>query len=248
MYHRVAVDPGDRRYTEHPDDFAAQMRFLAERRYSVVSLDAVLDAADGATPLPPSPVAITFDDGFRETFEHARPVLKRFGYTATFFLVTGLTGQTNAWMQREGYRSAPLLDWAQASALIREGFAIGSHTVSHPRLDATDPTTAEWEIRDSKRALEDRLGISVRFFAYPYGRFNRRVRDLVEAAGYAAAGSTQSGFNGPTTDRFALRRLDVFGSTSLKAFERNLLFGENEMTSGRLLRYYATRFATRLVR
>jgi O-antigen biosynthesis protein len=246
MYHRIGDGLGNRRYTVRSEDFAAQMALVAEGGYQVIDLDALLAGLDGVIPLPAHPVAITFDDGLLDTFDRARPLLLRHSFPATFFLVTGLMGRTSEWMARGRHRPASLLDWHDASSLVAEGFVVGSHSVSHPRLDTIEPARALGEIVDSKRDLEDRLGAPVRHFAYPYGSFDRNVRDLVAEAGYASACSVQSGFNSTATDRFALRRIDVFGGLSLRTFARNLRFGENDMTTARLLRYYAGRFAARV--
>jgi peptidoglycan/xylan/chitin deacetylase (PgdA/CDA1 family) len=246
MYHRVAPDRRDARYTVSPENFFRQMEFLHGQDYRVVDLDGLLDALDGKRSLPPRSMVLTFDDGFLDTVEYACPILKRFKYTAAFFLVSGLMGKSNEWMQRNGARGCALLGWSEARSLLSQGFTLGSHSVSHPKLPDIDPASARREIEESKRALEDRLAAPIRFFAYPHGLFNATVQEFARAAGYAAACSTRAGFNNLSVDRFALRRLDVFGTHSVKTFRRNLLFGENEMNAGRLLAYYARRAGSRL--
>ena len=146
-----------------------------------------------------------------------------------------------------GYSTASLMDWADARQLLLDGFSLGSHSRTHPRLDEFDGAALADEITGSKREIEDRLGTSIDFFAYPYGAFNARVRDFVQRSGFTAACSTQSGFNNLTTDRFALRRLDIQGTDSVATFLRSLVFGENSMTTGRALQYYAKRVVSRLV-
>jgi peptidoglycan/xylan/chitin deacetylase (PgdA/CDA1 family) len=248
MYHRVAADGAERRYTVTPRRFRSQMTLLRDRGYQGVSLDAVLDALGGRGALPARSVAITFDDGFLETFEQACPILRDLGFPAAFFLVTGFMGKDNAWMAGAGYRSSPLLGWGEAATLVAEGFTVGSHSVGHPSLDELDAAAAEREIVDSRSELEDRLGVPVRHFAYPFGRCTARERELVARAGYAGACSVQAGFNNATTDPYALRRLDVFGSASDRTFARNIQFGENEMTTGRVLGYYARRLVVHVSR
>jgi peptidoglycan/xylan/chitin deacetylase (PgdA/CDA1 family) len=245
MYHRVAPGGRDLRYTVHPRKFTAQMSLLASNDYTIVPLSAVVAAVRGVVSLPASAIAITFDDGFLDTWENARPVLRAFGFTATFFLVAGLAGGSNVWMHQGGHAASPLIDWSHAATLVSEGFTVGSHSLTHPRLDEMDTAAAAREIRESKRTLEDHLGTDVAFFAYPYGRFTDPIRDMVEAAGYVGACSAQAGFNRRNTDRFALRRLDVAGGVSLATFRRNLQFGENNMTPSRLVSYYAGRLARR---
>jgi peptidoglycan/xylan/chitin deacetylase (PgdA/CDA1 family) len=190
--------------------------------------------------------AITFDDGFEDTVEHACPILQEFQYPATFFIVSSLMGLSNRWMQGAGYPIMRLIGWEQARQMHAKGFTIGSHTVTHPILPEIGETAAACEIRDSKRSIEDRLGISVEYFAYPYGRFDRRIRELVRESGYQAACSTQAGFNGVQVDRFALRRLDIFGTDRIPTFRRNLLFGENQMNLRRVAQYYFRRGMARI--
>ena len=246
MYHRIAHDRSERRYTVLAGNFEQQLVFLRDHDYQVITLDAVVDALDGRTSLPEKSIVLTFDDGFRDTVEYACPILRRFGYSATFFLISGLMGRSNEWMQREGHKSSPLIDWSDARNLFAEGFVVGSHSVSHPSLPAVDLPAARREIEGSKQTLEQQLSVPIKYFAYPYGRFNHSIQEVVREVGYVAACSTQAGFNGPTAERFALRRLDVFGTHSLTAFRRNLIFGENEMNAVKLLAYYARRATSRI--
>jgi peptidoglycan/xylan/chitin deacetylase (PgdA/CDA1 family) len=241
IYHRVAPGPSDGRYTVSSSDFAQQMQHLAHGGYHVAGLGDVVRALKGDVPLPDRSVAITFDDGFVDTHANATPILERHGFGATHFVVTGLAGKHSAWMTAEGYPASSLLGWAEIVELKRSGFEIGSHTVTHPKLSEIGAAQAKAEIHDSKKSLEDRLGAAVRFFAYPFGRFDRPVRDLVAGAGYEAACSTLSGFVNASNDRFALRRIEVFGDDTLRAFSRKLEFGTNEMSSGDVLRYYVRR-------
>jgi peptidoglycan/xylan/chitin deacetylase (PgdA/CDA1 family) len=222
------------------------MQYLSDSGYCVVGLKSFVDALDGIASLPNKSVVLTFDDGFMETFDFACPVLKSFGYTAAFFLVTGLMGKTNEWMQSASHTGAPLMQWGHARRLLEEGFEIGSHTTTHPSLPEIDVAIAKREVEDSKRELEDRLGVAIRFLAYPFGRLNQTVQKLVSEAGYFAACSTRSGFNNAQVVRYALRRLDIHGRDSIPTLRRNLLFGENQMSLGRVTAYYMRRATNRL--
>jgi peptidoglycan/xylan/chitin deacetylase (PgdA/CDA1 family) len=243
MYHRIGDTALDRRFSVTPQEFQKQMRYLRDREYRVIGLAALLELLAGKEQPPGKVTAITFDDGFEDTIEHACPILKDFHYPATFFIVSSLMGLTNTWMQGGGYPVARLIGWEQARRLDADGFSIGSHTATHPILPEIDEDAAACEIRGSKCCIENRLGIPVHFFAYPYGRFDQRIRNLVQEFGYQAACSTQAGFNGNQVDRFALRRLDIYGTDSLSTFGRNLLFGENQMNLRRLAKYYVRRGA-----
>ncbi len=246
MYHRIAPDGRDPRYTVSPRQFENHMQFLVAAGYQVIDLDTLLLGLDGRRALPAKTVAITFDDGFQDTHDNACPVLKRLGFPAAFFLVTGLMGRHPQWTGNQHHAGARRLDWGAARTLCADGFTVGSHSTTHPALDELNTDRAVQEVADSKRALEDGLGIPVRFFAYPYGRFDGRVRDVVRSAGYEAACSTHSGFNTDQTDRYALRRLDICGTDSLRRFIRKLDFGTNDASLTSALRYYGRRAGVRL--
>jgi peptidoglycan/xylan/chitin deacetylase (PgdA/CDA1 family) len=245
MYHRIANDASDQRFTVSPKRFEQQMRLLRERGYRVLKLEDVVQMIEGRTPFLPKIVALTFDDGFKDTYNHAAPILRTLGFAATFFLVSRMMGKKSVWMSRAGYPSAQLMDWVDALELYAEGFSLGSHTGTHLVLGALDDATLTLETQGSKREIEDRIGAPVKFFAYPYGIFDERGRRAVEDSGFTAACGTQSGFNNAGTDRYALRRIDVHGTDSLRTFSWSLLFGENSMSAGRVARYYTRRALSR---
>lgn len=238
MYHRVAENSAASPWAVSTTLFEQQMRALKDLNYHVVSLDEVIATLEGKTTLPSKSVAITFDDGFRDTYENASPVLTFFGFGATFFLVSRLIGETSLWMGREGLPTADLINWANARELLRYGFALGSHSRTHPSLKLLEDAAIFDEIDGSKRDLEHQLGVPIRYFAYPYGHLDNRARDVVERSGYVAACSTQSGFNNVSTDRWGLRRLEINKHDSMRMFARSLTFGQNHMRMTEELNYY----------
>jgi peptidoglycan/xylan/chitin deacetylase (PgdA/CDA1 family) len=247
MYHRVGENKFEKQFTVSTRTFERQMQVLRDHSYSVVALSDVAAALEGKNSLPTKTVAITFDDGFADTFENAVPILIAMGFTATFFVVSRLVGLTNMWMEREGYPSARLMNWAAARELLRRGFALGSHTRTHRALCYLDNAGIIDEVEGSKLDLENQLGTPIHYFAYPYGYLDDRARGVVESCGYAAACSTRSGFNTALTDRYQLRRLDIRGSNSLRTFIRNLKFGENSMTPRKTVQYYFRRIVSKVV-
>ena len=238
MYHSIGDVSAESRFTLPTVLFEQQMRTLKDLKYHVVNLDDAIAALEGTSVLAGKSVAITFDDGFQDTFENAVPVLRGFGFTATFFLVSQLMGRSSAWMEREGYPSAHLMNWANARELLRDGFVLGSHSKTHPSLKLLEDAAICDEIDGSKRDLEDQLGVPIRYFAYPYGHLDDRARDVVERSGYVAACSTQSGFNNVSTDRWGLRRLEINKHDSMRMFARSLTFGQNHMRLTEELNYY----------
>jgi peptidoglycan/xylan/chitin deacetylase (PgdA/CDA1 family) len=241
MYHRVGDNSAEAEFSVSTRSFERQMRAIKTLSYHVVELDEIMAALDGKAVLPEKSIAITFDDGFRDTLENAEPVLRSLGYAATFFLVSRLMGGTNAWMVGEKYSRADLMSWTDARELSRQGFTIGSHSRTHRSLNQLRDAEINDEVEGSKRDLEDKLGTTVRYFAYPYGHLDNRSRNAVERAGYAAACSTRSGFNNSSTDRYGLRRLEINRRDSMRMFLRSLTFGQNHMRMTQELRYYFRR-------
>jgi peptidoglycan/xylan/chitin deacetylase (PgdA/CDA1 family) len=164
-------------------------------------------------------VVITFDDGFRNVLEFGLGPLAENGYQAIQFLVADRLGGRNEWEIAEGEVPAPLMNDAEVRAWLAAGHEIGSHTATHPWLKRLPVAEAREEIAASRKKLEDRFGVPVEHFCYPYGDCNERVRDLVEAAGYKTACTTESGVNTSTDSPFTLKRLTArYASRNVKAF------------------------------
>lgn len=244
MYHRVAALSVIERYTVFPAQFSRQMRYLREHDYNVINLATLTDWFAGRTPLVERSVVISFDDGFMDTYEHACPVLRENGFSATFFLISGLLGKTNSWMTSEGHPKTQLMGWREVERLRIDGFEVGSHSETHRDLIGLSLADAKREIDSSKRTLEDHLGVAVEFFAYPYGRYGDAVRQLVRDAGYRAACATAPGFVTQDADSYQLCRVEIAGTDSLRAFARKMKFALNEFTNIDLFRYYAGRVVT----
>ena len=248
MYHIVAKShtSQERPYACSPRLFSRHMQYLSSQGFQLISLDEISRYIKNREHFPPNSIAVTIDDGFRETYENAFPLLQHYGIPATVFVITGLTGKSNLWMQTRGFPSREMLSWRHIKDMRVAGITFGSHTVTHPRLPDISDNEAHHEIRDSKKVLEDRLGEQIAHFAYPFGLFTERTRALVEEAGYVLACSCRSGFNRSDVDPLVLRRIDVYGTDSLRKFAQKITFGTND--AGLLLpaRYYWRRLRERL--
>ncbi len=202
-----------------PHVFAEQMRILANFGVRVVSLSEVQYLLGETVPAEPL-VAITFDDGFRNVYEHGLPILEGYGFTATVFLVTDYCGRTNSWpSQSPNIMRQPLLSWAEVKAMAEAGVTFGSHTRTHPDLRGLPSLDAEEELVASKRAIEDVTGRPVELLAYPYGTYDEKVKRLARAH-FALACSARLDFARSGSDLFALERLDMYYLGRLMMFRR----------------------------
>lgn len=110
------------------------------------------------------------------------------------------------------------MDWQHLKELVSAGIEIGAHSLTHPYLSKIPEESAKREIEDSKKLLEDKLGIEVRTFCYPYGDYNQKVRDMVAQAGYLMAFTTKRGSFSKSPNLFEIRRITVFGNDFLLKF------------------------------
>lgn len=213
-YHRIcdvprADDPLN--LCARPQDFERVLYYLVTRGYRFVSLDTALDVMSGSHPRREKLACLTFDDGYRDFYTHAFPILRKYGAPATVFLVTGCIGGTNHWDDRYGLPSLPLLSREDIRELDARGVELGSHTVTHRPLPDLSAAEQMREIVDSKRELEELLDHPVRFFCYPHVNCDERVQSMVRDAGYSGAcGGEQA-----THSRYLLHRVDVSRSGRL---------------------------------
>jgi peptidoglycan/xylan/chitin deacetylase (PgdA/CDA1 family) len=209
MYHYIRkVDPSiDQLGYElsiTPELFDAHMSWLHEQGYTTLRMDAAARCIRGEIRCPAKAVALTFDDGYEDAFSGALPILQRYGFTATFYIISGFVGQP-------GY-----MTWEQVAALRDAGMEIGAHTVNHPDLVNEDPAVSEYEIVQSKADLEQHLGINVTSFCYPTGLYNWSVEEQTRAAGYLNATTTR--WDSDYSDMLALPRRRISGGTGTEGF------------------------------
>lgn len=159
-----------------PEYFDAEMKYLDTAGYHIIRFSDLEAHFKEGKILPTKPIILTFDDGWSDQYVYAFPVLKKYGYPATFFVFTNAIG-------RKGF-----MTWDELREMIRAGMVIGDHTRTHPYLTKIKTEAALWdEIYGSKQLLEQKLGISVNEFAYPFGRYNATTTAFVKKAGYASA-------------------------------------------------------------
>lgn len=226
MYHSIAdedeagVHPYYRTATA-PGVYAAQMESLHRAGFSVIGLGEAIRRS--SEPKAVKSVVITFDDGFRNFYTNAFPVLNRYRFTATMFLPTAHIGESNL-----SFKGKECLSWQEVRELQKYGISFGSHTVTHPQLHDCDAASIKEEIVGSKLTMEQKLGCAVQSFSYPYafpeaaGSFKARLRDELRQAGYENGVCTTVGRNSPSSDPFFLKRLPVNSDDDSQLFEAKL--------------------------
>jgi peptidoglycan/xylan/chitin deacetylase (PgdA/CDA1 family) len=251
MYHQVAdisrkLDPLG--LAVSPAQFERQMSYLARNGYSCLTMPEAVRHFRKDGRAPARSFVLTFDDGYQDVHSKACPILEKFGFTATVFLVAGCMGSPSNWWGQEGARSGQLLSWAEARDLVQRGYILGSHTLSHPFLNLLDDQSAFEEIRNSRVLLQEQLELQVDFFSYPYSQSDARIERLVESAGYTAACAGDS----DPWSVFHLWRVPCLGDDMLLSFalkvggwydKRTAL---RESAPGRLLRNNFRKFRRRL--
>lgn len=250
MYHVIdrARSKQEAKYCCPPDRFEAQMRYLRESGQNLLSLDQISVVIEGKSAWPATGVAVTFDDGFRDTFRHALPVLTRYNIPATMFMLADRIGGHNDWMTPRGFPERELMSQREMLEMQAAGICIGSHTCNHPRLPQLDAENSMAEIRVSREKLRMLTGSAVNHFAYPFGLYDDKAVEAVAVAGYRTACTTRSGFNGEGAEPYLLRRIEIYGNDTLWQFKQKLKFGSNDMSYTYLIRYYAGRVLSRFGR
>ncbi|MFA6636200.1 MAG: polysaccharide deacetylase family protein [Candidatus Omnitrophota bacterium] len=206
MYHGIREGEASSMYVS-PKNFDRQMMFLKKQGYSVISLDELVRGIENGKGYIPRTVVITFDDGYRDNYLSAFPVLAKYGFPATIFLVTGYAGN-------EEY-----LTWDQVNIMRSNGIAFGSHTMNNVYLPSETDTTLLWkEISGSRRDIERSTGEAPKYFAYPIGGFNSKVKAAVKMAGYKGACTTNRGSDRYNKDVFELNRIKITNSDTVKPF------------------------------
>ncbi len=215
MYHYISVPPPDAdRYrldlSVTPAHFAEQLAWLARSGYTTITLDDLYAALSEGQPLPPRPVALTFDDGYADAYDHAFRLLRARGMVGTFFVVT-------EWLDA---RTPGYLTWEQARTMARAGMAIQSHSRSHPDLSVgCDYDCLVYQILGSVESIEAQIGVRPRFFCYPGGRYSDAVLTVVDQVGIAAAVTTHAGMRHLSEQPLLLPRVRIRGTTTLSEFK-----------------------------
>lgn len=227
MYHHIALPPPDadavrRDLSLPPEAFEQQLQYLVEEGYTSLALSDLLHHLARGAPLPDKPIILTFDDGYRDAYAEALPLLQEYGMIGTVFLITGFIDEENA----------EYLSWTQVKEMHRAGMQFGSHSYSHPDLRGQSVEYLVWQILGSKEAIEERIQEPVRFFSYPSGRYDPLVVHILHSAHYWGAVITSQGMEQSSERPFELRRIRVRGDETIASFAAKLEMDWQPVLSG----------------
>jgi len=204
--HKIGAPPKNCRdpflYTK-VDEFDRQLTALREIGFQSVRLGEILPPGNSSA----GKFVITFDDGFRNVLDLGLEILARHQTPAIQFIVSDFIGKQNEWDIAKGDSAEPLMDAAQIKQWLAAGHEIGSHSTTHRNLKQLNAADAREEIAASKKALEDKFGVEVRHFCYPFGGWTPQTRDLVVEAGYQTACTVEFGVIDAKSDPFTLQRI-----------------------------------------
>ncbi len=229
VYHEITTDnvkpPGDT--VIRLARFREEMQYLAEHGYHPIGLDQLIEYMRSGAPVPPRPIVLTFDDGWRNVL-NAVPVLNALDFRAAFSIITG-----------KGI-GGDYLDWSDIQELAKNPrFEFVSHTVTHPwnlrdnlvtwidgRIPGKGAADVRNELRESKRTLERELNRKIPYLAWPCGWYNDAMIKMAEQEGYTAQLTVDSGFNTIGGDLATIRRTPVDGACDMATFEQVLHDGQ----------------------
>lgn len=211
LYHKIDLPTSDVRIRgafTSPRKFARQIEFLKKKGFEFYTASELVRAFIANGEFPPKAIAITFDDGWKDNYLHAFPVLKKFGVKATIFLVPACIGQNTDRVTADGEGPREHLSEAEIAEMSRYGIEFGSHSMNHKLFDQISPAEIEYEVTESKKFIENRWQKECAVFAYPAGFYNDFAKEEIKKAGYAAAFSTVYGAE-DKMDIYALNRTEI---------------------------------------
>ncbi len=209
MYHYLSVPPANtdiyrRDLSIDPERFAAHLDRLQAEGYTTISLYALHAYLTQGAPLPPKPVVITFDDGYRDNYENALPLLTARKMTATFFIVVDFINR-----ERPEY-----LSWEMVRALHAAGMSVEAHGIDHTTLRGRSAADLEYQALRSYETIQDRIGVRPRFISYPAGEYDAATITMFQSAGYWAGFTTVQGATHRSDELFTLRRVRMRNTTT----------------------------------
>lgn len=215
MYHHIGTlppnaDAARRDLTVSGENFEAQMALLFQKGYETIPLEDLVAAFEGARQLPAKPIILTFDDGYKDNFEYAYPILQKYNLRGTFFIITSFVSIKD------------YLAWDDIAEMSKGGMFIEAHGKTHADLTLLSYEGIVQQVTEAMQALQSHINVTPHVYCYPAGKFNETVINILRANGYRAAVSTRYGCVHNQDDLLQLRRVRISGSDSLSTFSSKL--------------------------
>lgn len=210
MYHSIELMPKStamRSLHVPPKRFRFQMWLLKVFGYRALSLKDLKPYLIGEKS--GKVVGLTFDDGYKNNLTNALPILKKYNFSATCFIVSNYIGSYNLWDRKKGIMQMPLMNFDEISIWLDSGMDIGSHTQTHPDLTSLSQKELMMEVKGCKAYLERKFKIKIEYFCYPFGIHNEAICEIVKESGYFSALTMIRGRVKLKSDRFRLPRIPV---------------------------------------
>ena len=206
--------------------FAFQMWMLKSLGYKALSLKKLKPYLDGEKH--GKVVGLTFDDGYQNNLINAAPILVKYNFSATCYIVSNRIGSSNSWDSNKGITQRPLMNENEIFEWLSLGMDIGAHTKTHANLTSISKKQALKEIIDCKVDLECLFKVRVDDFCYPFGSVNKELENIVRDSGYLSATSMFRGKASLQTNRYLLPRIPINHRTLPHLFLVKLLTSYEE--------------------
>lgn len=209
MYHSVKYEK-DNPVRISKENFESQMKYLKDNGYTTLTLDELYDFLEKNVPIPKKSVVLTFDDGYKDNYENAYPILKKYGFKATIFVITNCIG------------TGEYLTSDELKELQQNGIDIESHTINHEALNEISYDKQLETLKGSKESLEKLLNKKVKYIAYPYGKYNENTIKAAKAAGYKLAVTTNGKWSDKSDGIYTLDRVFISGFHDTNTFKKRI--------------------------
>ncbi|MDH3924681.1 MAG: polysaccharide deacetylase family protein [Xanthomonadales bacterium] len=225
MYHRVANDGPDSLapYRITPKLFEQQLAYLQRYGYNGLTVGEYFDAWMNSTrqSVPGKPIVLTFDDAYLDFYENAWPLLRKYGFKATVFVPVDYVGGHADW-DREFGEPAKIMNWDQIIELHTQGVKFGSHSCCHKRLLELSEEQVFEDTKKSKEILEQKLGIEIVDYCYPFAAASEQIQQVVASVGYKSAVGGTGGDPADRQNPFYIPRIEIFGDDKMDDFIEKL--------------------------
>lgn len=212
IYHHIDVSPTNNPHFVSPEKFEEQLKLLRDWGYTSISTTLLVQAITEGALLPPRPILLTFDDANQDNYTNAFPLMQKYGFTGVLYLPFYYIGAPGC------------LTVEQIKEMVAAGWEVGSHSLTHPDLrQIVQSARMRAEIVESRRKLEELLGVPILTFAYPFGSVGNAAIDYVKSAGYIAGmGATGYTAHQWKSILYNLQRIEIRGNEDARTFTRFL--------------------------